>query len=122
MNALGRILAIAAVLLLIIFAAAWLLNRHDRRTPEEKLGAAIDSGAATVASATSDLTDNSAVSSADRALSRAGEATGNALSKAGDVTSSVLSDVSEDVKAASERQKQQDREHAGSSRSGASRY
>ncbi len=121
MNALGRLLAIALVLLLIIFAAAWLLNRHDHRTPGEKLGDAVDSGVATMASATSELTDNSAVSSAGSAISKAGEATGNAVSKAGDAASSALSEASEDVKAASDRQKQQERQDARSS-SAAGRY
>jgi len=115
MNVVGRLLSIVAVLLLIVFAAAWLLNRHDHRTPEEKLGAAIDSGAATVASATSELTDSSTVSSAGTALSRAGEATTSAVTKAGDAASSVLSEASEDVKAAADRQKQQEREEARSS-------
>lgn len=115
MNALGRLLAIALVLLLIIFAAAWLLNRHDRRTPGEKLGEAVDSGVATVASATSEITENSAVSSAGSELSKAGEATGSAVSKAGDAASSALSEASEDVKAASNRQKQQERQNARSS-------
>lgn len=115
MHALGRVLAIAAILLLIIFAAAWLLNRRDHRTPEEKLGQAVDSGAAVMASATSELTDTSAVSSASSALSKAGDATSSAVSKAGSAASSVLSEASEDVKAASGRQKQQERDHARSS-------
>jgi signal transduction histidine kinase len=115
MNALGRLLAIALVLLLVVFAAAWLLNRHDHRTPEEKLGDAVDSGVATVASATSQLTDTSTVSSASSAISKAGDATGAAVSKAGDAASSALSEASEDVKAASNRQKQQERQNARSS-------
>jgi len=115
MNTIARLLATAAVLLLVVFAAAWLLNRHDPRTAEEKLGDAIDSGAATVASATSDLTDGAAASSAGTALSRAGAATTSAVSKAGDAASSVLSEASEDVKAAADRQKRQDREEARSS-------
>ncbi|WP_443749293.1 hypothetical protein [Asticcacaulis solisilvae] len=114
MNALGRLLFIAIVLLLIIFAAAWLLNRHDHRTPEEKLGAAVDSGAATVASATSGLADNSAVSNAGSALSKAGAETSSAVSKAGSAASSAISEASSDVKAAADRQKQQDRQHARS--------
>jgi len=115
MNALGRLLAIVLALLLIIFAAAWLLNRRDHRTPGEKLGDAVDSGVATVASATSKLTDTSAVSSAGSAISKAGEATETAVSKAGDAASSALSEASEDVKAASDRHRQQERQHELSS-------
>ena len=115
MQSLGRVLAIAAVLLLVVFAAAWLLNRHDSRTPGEKLGDAVDSGVATVASATTSLTENSAVSSADSAISKAGETAGSAVAKAGDAASSAISEASEDVKAASQRQKQQERDNARSS-------
>ncbi len=118
MNVLGRLLSTAVVLLLIVFAAAWLLNRHDRRTPEEKLGAAINSGAATVASATSELTDSSTVSSAGTALSRAGSATVSAVSKAGDAASSAISEASEDVKAAADHQKPQNRNDTRSSSAG----
>ncbi len=131
-NSFGRILTIIIVLVLIVFAAAWLMNRKDHRTPEQKLDAAVSSGIAGVSSATSKLTDTGEkASSADSAIQSAGDNAGAALSKAGVAASSAvsvagekasvaMSETSADIKAAVDKQKQQNRAQARKSESASS--
>ncbi len=116
----GRILTIIIVLVLIVFAAAWLMNRHDHRTPEQKLDAAVSSGISDVSSATSKLTDDgkaasstdSAIENAGTAISKAGVAASSAVSVAGEKASVAMSETSADIKAAVDKQKQQNRAQA----------
>ncbi len=111
---LGRLLMIVIVLVIVVLGAAWLMNRHDGRTPEEKLGDAIVSTDVTISHTADKMTDgtaasntSSALSKTGEALSKAGEATSSAVSKAGEKASVAISETSADIKAAVDKQKQQ---------------
>lgn len=102
MSTIGRILVVIVILAVVIFGAAWLLNRDDNRTAGEKVGDVIDSAAA-------EFSESSPLAKAGDALEKAGDVAQSAVSKVGAEAKEVASETSADVKAAGDKQKQQDR-------------
>lgn len=109
-NALLTLLIIA----IIIVGGIWLLNRHGHETVGDRIGSAIDSVPAKVDHAGDELTDKDNLRKTGDDLKDAGAAASSALSKAAVATSTAISQTSADIKAAADKQKEQNAEASSS--------
>lgn len=110
MNTLGRILVIVLILAVVIFGAAFFLNRTDNRTAGEKVGDAIDAVPVVVESAAAEFSESSPLAKAGEALENAGEAAESAVSKVGKEAKEVAAETSANARVANDRQKSQERD------------
>lgn len=104
----GGSLLLFLLLAVLIIGGIWLYNKQHSETIGDHIGGAIDAVPAVVGKAADEVTDKENYDKAGDAIEEAGDKAGSALSKAGKATSEVVSETSADVKAAADKQKQQD--------------
>ena len=110
----GNALLTLLVIAIIIVGGIWLLNRHGHETVGDRIGNTIDAVPSKVDRAADELTDKDTYRKTGDQLQDAGAAASSALSKAGAATSAAISQTSADLKAASDKQKQQNAEKSKS--------
>ena len=111
----GNAILTLLVIAIIIVGGIWLINRHSHETVGDRIGNAIDAAPAKVDNAADELTDKDTYRKTGDQLQDAGAAASSALSKAGAATSSAISQTSADLKAAADKQKEQNAERSASS-------
>lgn len=109
MSTVARILVVIIILIVVIIGASLFLNRTDGRTTGEKVGDAIDAVPVAVESAAAEISESSPLAKAGEALENAGDAAESAVSKVGQEAREAASETSADIKAARDKQKQQDK-------------
>jgi hypothetical protein len=109
MSTIARIIVVILVLVVVIIGASLFLNRTDGRTTGEKVGDVIDAVPVVVESAAAEFSESSPLAKAEDALEKAGNAAESAMSKAGREAREATSETSADIKAARDKQKQQDK-------------
>ena len=110
----GNAILTLLVIAIIIVGGIWLLNRHSHETVGDRIGNAIDAAPAKFDDAADELTDKDTYRKTGDQLQDAGAAASSALSKAGAATSSAISATSADLKAAADKQKEQNAEASSS--------
>ena len=107
------------IILLIAFAigGVWIYNKNHVVTVGDHVGEVIDAVPAKVSKAADEITDKDALDKTGDSLKDAGKSASSAVSRTGAAASKVVADTSDDIKAASDNQKER---NAGSSRSKAS--
>ena len=109
MNTIARIIVVILILVVVIAGASIFLNRTDGRTTGEKVGEAIDAVPVVVESAAAEFSESSPLAKAEDALENAGDAAESAMSKVGKEAREAASETSADIKAARDKQKQQEK-------------
>ncbi len=110
----GNALLTLLIIAIIIVGGIWLLNRHSHETVGDRIGNAIDAAPAKFDDAADELTDKDTYRKTGDQLQDAGAAASSALSKAGAATSQAISQTSADLKAAADKQKEQNAEASSS--------
>lgn len=110
----GSVLLTLIIVLLLVVGAMWYLGQHHGRL------AGRDTQFGTVSSkvdhAVDKLVSQRTLNTADANLKKAGSAASSALAKMGEAASSAVSETSADIKAASEKQKEQNARNDETSR------
>ena len=106
----GQTLFALLVVIAIVVVVLWFIGRRHHETAGEALGNAVDNVPAQVDKAGDAVTDPATLDKAGDDLNKTGHDAASALSKAGVATSTAISQTSEDIKAAVDKQKQQNAE------------
>ena len=114
----GNAILTLLIIAIIIVGGIWLLNRHSHETVGDRIGNAIDAAPAkfddAADHAADELTDKDTYRKTGDDLKDAGAAASSALSKAAAATSTAISQTSADIKAAADKQKEQNAEASSS--------
>lgn len=103
----GQIVLVLILLLILIVGGVWYYNKTHVVTAGDKVGAAVDA----IPSVVSKAADKDNLDKVGDAIKDTGQAASSALSKTGHAASTAVSETSADVKAASDKQKQQNEAH-----------
>ncbi|MFT4074540.1 MAG: hypothetical protein QM647_03345 [Asticcacaulis sp.] len=107
----GQFVLVVILLLIVIVGGVWYYNKTHVVTAGDKVGAAVDAIPSVVSKAADEATDKDNLDKVGDAIKDTGQAASSALSKTGHAASTAVSETSADVKAASDKQKQQNEAH-----------
>ena len=108
---LGRFLLIIVLILIVAIAGVWMYNKNHSVTVGDHVGKVIDELPVGAGKAADELTDRDNYDKAGDAIKDTGQAASSALSKTGAAADRVVTDTKEDVKAASDKQKDNNADH-----------
>ncbi|MDV6332242.1 hypothetical protein [Asticcacaulis sp. 201] len=103
---LGRFLLLIVLVLILAVAGVWFYNKSHSVTVGDRVGKVIDELPVGASKAADELKDSPALAKAGDAIKESGHAASSALSKTGAATERVVTDAKEDVKAAADKQKE----------------
>jgi hypothetical protein len=106
----GTTLLLIILLIVVVIGGVWVYNKNHVVTVGEHVGEAIDAVPAKVSKAADEITDKDAIDKTGEALKDVGKSASSAVSKTGAAASKVVSDTSDDIKAASDNQKERNAE------------
>lgn len=110
----GTTLLLIILLIVFVIGGVWIYNKNHVVTVGDHVGEVIDAVPAKVSKAADEITDKDALDKTGDALKDAGKSASSAVSKTGAAASKVVADTSDDIKAASDNQKERNAESSRS--------